>query len=69
MVKMNSLPGSNMWYSVTICIDLIQIRLNSLQQTKYCIYLIERSSEKGKLNKFLKDKKIKIKCSLNLSPQ
>ncbi len=54
MVKMNSLPGSNMWYSVTICIDLIQIKLNSWQQTKYHSYLIERSPEKGKLKNLKK---------------
>ncbi len=27
---MNSLTGSNIWYSVTICIDSIKKRLNSL---------------------------------------
>jgi len=36
---MNSSLGSNFWDSVTIRIDLVQIRLNSLWQTKYCSYL------------------------------
>ena len=37
---MNSLLGSYIWYSVTVHINLIQIRLNSLVQTKYRSYLV-----------------------------
>jgi hypothetical protein len=32
--------GSNIWYSVIIHINLVQIRPNSLGRTKYCSYLI-----------------------------
>jgi hypothetical protein len=35
MAKTNSLQSSNFWYLATIHIDLIQIRPNSLGQTKY----------------------------------
>ncbi len=37
--KMNSLPGSNIQYLVTFGIDSVQIRPNSLGQTKYRSYL------------------------------
>ncbi len=36
---MNSLPGSKIWYSVTIHIVLVQNRPNSTLQTEYCSYL------------------------------
>ncbi len=38
-VKIYSLPGSKFQCVVTICIDSIHIRLNSLVQTKYRSYL------------------------------
>jgi len=37
---MNSLPGSNLQYLVTIRINLIQIRPNSLGKIKYRSYLV-----------------------------
>jgi hypothetical protein len=37
---MNSLPGLKIWYLVTICIDLIQNRPNSLCLTNYSTYLV-----------------------------
>jgi hypothetical protein len=33
---MNSFLKFYLWYSVTICLDLIQIRPNSSRQTEYC---------------------------------
>ncbi len=37
--KTNSLPGSKIWYLVTILTDSVQNGLNSLWQTEYCSYL------------------------------
>ncbi len=45
-LKANSVPGSNIGYSVTIRINLIHIRPNSLWQTNYHSYL-ERSMFKS----------------------
>jgi hypothetical protein len=39
--KTNSLPGSNFQYLVTVCINSIRIRTNSLWQTEYRSYLVQ----------------------------
>ncbi len=44
-LKMESLLGSTIWYSITICIDSIQIRPNSSRQIKYHSYLLKSMSK------------------------
>ncbi len=38
--KTNTLPGSNFQYSVSICINLIQMIPNSIRHIEYCSYLV-----------------------------
>ncbi len=38
--KTNSLLGSNFWYLVSICINLIQMTMNCIGQSEYQSYLL-----------------------------
>jgi hypothetical protein len=62
---MNTLPGSNFQYWVTIHINLIQMTPNSIGQTKHRIYLAQILSQSPIFRSFLTT--VKMQKSFHVS--